>query len=205
MHRLAIWTSWSACVVLALAACSTPAPSVATQPTGTPVPPKPTATPAPAGSPMSMGVPETLPSPPAPPTPAPPLAVGGTATLPDGQTVTLHSVDYPDPAVKRWSQDVASSDGWAADVQWCAGPHPTGGVAKVGPINPFRLVLGDTTRVSVTTPFREPIFPDATLAAGDCTRGWVGFAVPPGKPPTQLVMELRDPATFQPILVRWSL
>jgi len=130
------------------------------------------------------------------------LRIGETATQPYGQTVTVISIDYPNPAIHVWPE-YAHPAGAAFAGVWGPGPALVGGTVEIGPANPFRVVLADHTQVETTTPFKEPAFPAAVLMAHACVRGWVGFAVPLKQPPVMLMLETRDTQTFDPIAVRW--
>lgn len=125
------------------------------------------------------------------------LKVGGKGTLPDGQTITINRVEYPVPTPKYLKTPVL-----AADVEWCAGPQPTGGVAQAEPFS-FGMIMPDNTREGVTLGEKDPSLIRATLAPGDCNRGWVTFSAP--VTPQAITFEDRGGATGRPFLIKWEL
>ncbi len=210
-------------LLLALTACGTPEP--AELPVPAKASPEPTATLRPTVLPELTPEPTAAPSPSLPldigdeagvvplpddevfimPTAMPPqlLTVGETATLPDGQTITIHAVEQTERPEHGGNPGEV---GLAFDLEWCAGPTPAGGQVQASAVLAFDTVLEDHTRGgSVLVGLKDPAFTNATIAANECNRGWVGLLVPGDKQVRMITFETMDPQTFQPILARWEL
>lgn len=140
-----------------------------------------------------------------PPGPAAPpvqtMSVGGKATLPDGQTITVYRVEFPAPMKYPSPGNV----GFDIDIEWCAGASPAQGAARVGS-DRFTLTMSDNTR-SQYSPATErlPALFAITLGPNDCERGWLVFSLTEGVTPRTINYEGRDPQTSSPILIKWEL
>ncbi len=137
------------------------------------------------------------------------LQVGETVTLPDGQTITVHGIEFPveDPKSDGNSDGGGAAEAgvkvWAADLEWCAGPQPEGGVATPD-LYSWAVILPDGRREHSSPGEKDPAITRDALAPGECARGWHTFTVPEATPPTALTYHGQDPVTWNLFLVRWE-
>ncbi len=109
--------------------------------------------------------------------------IGETATLYDGQRVTVEELEYPVKAVKNPDQLDPGASVLGAKVHWCAGPNPEGGAVGSTGLN-WGLILADDTQGQIYLGEKDPAFINRTLRANQCNRGWITFLVQQGQEPS---------------------
>lgn len=129
------------------------------------------------------------------------LAVGQTATLPDGATVKISQVDLDvPPASDETMPEGTKSLGFVADV--CAAPDAATPLSVSG--FQFSMRLSDnTTTMASGSSAKKPIFANADLLAGECNHGWVTLAYPAATPP-QTVRYTEPGASGDAGIAQWD-
>lgn len=130
------------------------------------------------------------------------LAVGETATLPSGGTVTVYSYESP-LSLNGPIQPEPGSEFSAIDVEFCANPNNT---MRASPTD-FSLQMPDNTRVRarpLPDRTRPSLDPTPSLPAGDCVRGYVGFEELQGQQPTFVLLEARAVGNPGSQTMKWA-
>ena len=121
------------------------------------------------------------------PTAGPPGAPGQKLTV--GGTVGATMYEYRQPSVTGTSSPGPSGYTWgSADVEVCILPQAKGTVTVDWVTWALRYADNSVVEAATTVDnaFPQPLYPVKShpVAAGQCVRGWVTFAVPADKKPT---------------------
>ncbi len=118
-----------------------------------------------------------------------PAALGTTATAGDGAQVTVYGYQPNIPGkFSITPQDVGGAQGATfavVDAQLCA---PQGATTQFfGNEFNFKLTFPDNTSAQPKSSQKDPPLSANNLGAGQCSRGFVGFVVPPNEVPNAIV------------------
>jgi hypothetical protein len=116
---------------------------------------------------------------------SPEVAVGETATLADGATVTVYSYTPSVPPSNQFSKPKSGNEFSVIDAETCAGNAAMS-------LNPqsFGLQMPDNSRLDPAfSSAVEPRLNLTNLGTGDCARGYVTFETPQGQTPSFVLFE----------------
>jgi hypothetical protein len=134
-----------------------------------------------------------------------PAALGAAQVGSDGATVTVYGFQKDVPyrfAADQFGLAPAGSVWAVADAQVCAPAGATGEVDVSA--SAFDLIFTDNTRGETT--FSGPGAPPlsfVTVRSGECVRGALNYAIPPGKALTQIIYDPSFGSSGRP--ARWSI
>ena len=125
---------------------------------------------------------------------SPQVAMGETATLASGDQITVYSYTSSVASNNQFLTPKSGNEFSVIDAEACAG------TAQMS-INPFSfgLQMPDNSRVNSGISALDPSLHAASLAPGDCARGYVTFEIPQGQAPNFVLF---DQSNAPP--VKWS-